>query len=72
MKFENVIQESKEDEEITETDSSDDENEAKVRVVSKYKPTVKWKEHFISHFSSDIRNLAPLPLLNTDLFESKE
>ena len=38
----------------------------------KYCPTVKWKEHFISHWMNDIKELAPLPLLNTDLFESKE
>ena len=38
---------------------------------SKYCPTVKWKEHFISHAMSDIKALAPLPLLNTDTFESK-
>ena len=59
------------DEEISDIDSEDD-IETNVKVLSKYKPSVKWKEHFLSHFSSDIRNLAPLTLLNTDLFESKE
>ena len=61
--------------ENVEIDTSDDEiedSEIDEKVSSKYKPTVKWKEHFLSHFSSDIRNLAPLPLLNTDIFEAKE
>ena len=57
------------DDEEEETNSSNGKNE---KVVSKYKPTIKWKEHFLSHFSTDIRNLAPLPLTNTNLFESKE
>ena len=88
LKLTRVPLESEEDKDITITASSVDENEQidisddenednddndkKVKVVSKYKPTVKWKEHFLSHFSTDIRNLAPLALLNTDLFESKE
>ena len=38
----------------------------------KHDPSVKWKEHYLGHFEEDIRQLAPLPLLNTDLFESKE
>ena len=37
----------------------------------KYIPTVKWKEHFISHSMNDIRQLAPLPLLNTDVYEQR-
>ena len=28
------------------------------------------QEHYLSHFQEDVRNLAPLRLLNTDLFES--
>lgn len=38
----------------------------------KHDPRVKWKEHYLGHFEDDIRQLGPLPLLNTDLFESKE
>ena len=30
-------------------------------------PTLKWKEHFLSHLTTDIRNLGPLPLLNTGI-----
>ena len=37
---------------------------------SKYDPTLKFKEHYLSHYPEDIRNLAPLVLTNTDLFES--
>ena len=40
--------------------------------TSKYSPAVTWKEHFLSHYVDEIKNLAPLPLLNTDTFESKE
>ena len=35
-----------------------------------YCPTIKWKEHYISHYPQEISNLAPLPYLATDLFES--
>ena len=59
------------DSESKENDSNANDNDKNVKIVSKYKPTVKWKEHFLSHYSSDVRNLAPLPLTNTDLFESK-
>ena len=38
----------------------------------KHDPRIKWKEHFLGHFEDDIIQLGPLPLLNTDLFESKE
>ena len=51
-------------------ESSDGEIEQK-KVSSKYFPPVIFKEHFLSHSIEDIRNLAPLPLLNTDMFESK-
>ena len=37
----------------------------------KYDPPVTFKEHYLSHISEDIRNLAPTPFLKTDLFESK-
>ena len=33
-------------------------------------PKMRWKEHFLCHMVEDIKNLAPLPLLATDLFES--
>ena len=38
---------------------------------AKYDPPVIFKEHYLSHLTEDIRNLGPLPLLKTDLFESK-
>ena len=38
---------------------------------NKYSPPLVFKEHFISHFCEDIRNLGPLPLLKTDIFESQ-
>ena len=38
---------------------------------SNFLPPLTWKEHYCSHFASDIRQLGPLPLLNTDRFESK-
>ena len=37
----------------------------------KYDPPVIFKEHYMSHLPEDIRNLAPIPYLKTDLFESK-
>ena len=55
--------------EVENEDSSED-SDNEVKIESKYKPGLLPKEHFISHFSEDITNLAPLPLLNTDLFES--
>ena len=39
--------------------------------VQKYNPPIIWKEHNLSHFMEDVRNLGPLVLLNTDMFEQK-
>ena len=52
--------------ELTRKNSSDEESS-----LPTYEPRIKWKEHFISHYASEIKNLAPMPLLCTDLFESK-
>ena len=82
-KIENVVEDiydvqsdAKEENESISSCSSEDEekepcNEKKGKVVSKYSPPIVMKEHFLSHLSQDIRNLAPLCLTNTDLFESK-
>ena len=68
---ENVTKETEIDEDSTNTESDEESTdteadvETKEKIVSKHKPTVKFKEHFLSHFCEDIRNLGPLPLLNT-------
>ena len=57
--------------EISDDESSDTSGDEEViNNLSKYDPPVRYKEHALSHLPEDIRNLAPLPLLNTDLFES--
>ena len=63
---------SEEEEGEEESDSSDDENREMIvqPKVKKYNPPVRWKEHYLSHYEENIRNLAPLPLLTTDTFES--
>ena len=38
---------------------------------SNFEPSIKYKEHTLSHLPEDIRNLGPLVLLNTNMFESK-
>ena len=39
------------------TDESDSDWDEEMSKESKYDPPVTFKEHFLSHFSSDIRNL---------------
>ena len=47
-----------------------DNNKEKVKLKSKFVPPIIYKEHAISHLCEEIRQLAPLALLNTDRFES--
>ena len=60
---------------IDSDDSSDSDTEQVAttsknkKQKSKYKPALRFKEHFLSHYGNDIRNLAPLPYLKTDKYE---
>ena len=60
-----------EDENDTSDESDQDDDIGENLLKSKYSPQIRWKEHYLSHYSQMIRELGPLTLLNTDLFESK-
>ena len=64
LKLTKIVQEAENNEDMEETIND------REKISSKYDPPITFKEHFLSHLTSDISNLAPLPLLNTDLFES--
>ena len=49
------------DKESVESDSSEQSENNEPN----YDPSIRFKEHYLSHFAEDIQNLAPLPLLNT-------
>ena len=48
------------------------ENDKNEKPVPKHEPSVKWKEHFLSHFCYDVRNLGPLILLNTGIIFQRQ
>ena len=66
-----LVEPDSDDSDIEENDETTEKTEKKQNKKSKYVPPVTWKEHYLSHYVDDIQNLAPLPFLSTDRFESK-